>query len=168
MTSKTFASPMFIFFWLLMISIILVQPALSGRTLGSSGGDATIGIIPGGPHKATGGDATIGIIPGYPPKATGGDATIGIIPGYPPKATGGDATIGIIPGGDATIGILPGGGTSSPTNSAPKAVGRGPIGYGPLHRPPICNKPIYARCLPAPPRRPCNYYSFCRPPLPPK
>ncbi|XP_027165533.1 uncharacterized protein LOC113765518 isoform X3 [Coffea eugenioides] len=163
MTSKTFASPMFIFFWLLMISIILVQPALSGRTLGSSGGDATIGIIPGGPHKATGGDATIGIIPGYPPKATGGDATIGIIPGYPPKATGGDATIGIIPGypPKAT-------GTSSPTNSAPKAVGRGPIGYGPLHRPPICNKPIYARCLPAPPRRPCNYYSFCRPPLPPK
>nr|XP_027120166.1 uncharacterized protein LOC113737108 [Coffea arabica] len=111
MTSKTFASPMFIFFWLLMISIILVQPALSGRTLGSSGGDGMIGVDP----------------------------------GRAPKATG----------------------TSSPTNSAPKAVGRGPIGYRPLHRPPICNRPFYSRCI-IPPKRRCSYYNRCRPPLPPK
>ena len=75
----------------------------------------------------------------------GGDATIGIIPGGPPKATG----------------------TSSPTNSAPKAVGRGPIGYGPLHRPPICNRPFYSGCI-IPPKRRCSYYNRCRPPLPPK
>ncbi|XP_027153891.1 uncharacterized protein LOC113753831 [Coffea eugenioides] len=45
MTSKkTFASPIFIFYWLLMISIVLVQPALSGRTLGSGG--RMIGVDP--------------------------------------------------------------------------------------------------------------------------
>ncbi|CDP00547.1 unnamed protein product [Coffea canephora] len=47
MTSKkTFGSPIFIFYWLSMISIVLVQPALSGRTLGSGGGGRMIGVHP--------------------------------------------------------------------------------------------------------------------------
>ncbi|CDP10054.1 unnamed protein product [Coffea canephora] len=72
MTSKTFASPMFIFFWLLMISIILVQPALSGRTLGGSGGGSMIGVDPSRAPKATGGSSLANSAP-----KDGGGGSIG-------------------------------------------------------------------------------------------